>query len=158
MYINEHLTKYFAKILCCYSRTIELIRSLHNKAIIKQIPVLISKYSSNLEIVGTLIQVCCHDVPHDTSIAINIFNIIGQILRMNPKDDDLANVCHYAGNLLTALKSDKDVIHSICTNLFWIRYLISRLNGNNEILIAAILELFTKMFKYQVIPKLSIRY
>lgn len=142
-----------------YSRTNELIQSLHNTAIIKQIPTLISKFSSNLEIVGTLIQACCHDVPQDKSIAINIFNIICQkILKMNPNDDVLTNVCHYAGNLVTAFKSDKDFIHSICTNQFWIRYPISRLNGNNEILIAAILEVFTKMFKYQVIPKLFIRY
>ncbi|XP_066245998.1 uncharacterized protein [Euwallacea similis] len=132
---------------------IKEIQNLQPRTSFQEIPHLISRVSGNIAIVSLLLKLGTLELHQNHSNALELFSSLYDILRKRQLDEKtLTNLCKIAANLLSVLKKDRDFMHRMNTYEFWIRYLISCLVNAGDELTKAILELLTKILKYQERP------
>ncbi|CAG9762011.1 unnamed protein product [Ceutorhynchus assimilis] len=131
-------------------RIAQILQSLHNMKLFKQIQDLIPKFRNNSEAVVALIQASCVDIPvEDKALAAKIFISICHTMDINPSNEVFINICKYAVNVLKVLKNEDTMIDSFCKNQFLLRTVISRLEVKNDMVNLAVLKFLTTLIKYQ---------
>ncbi|XP_066138272.1 uncharacterized protein [Euwallacea fornicatus] len=132
---------------------IKEIQNLQPRTSFQEIPQLISRVSANIAIVSVLLKLGTLELHQNHSNALELFRIFYDILSKRQLDEEtLTNLCKMAANLFSVLKKDRDFMHRMGTYEFWIRYPISCLLNAGDELTKAILELLTKILKYQERP------
>ncbi|KAL1512936.1 hypothetical protein ABEB36_002435 [Hypothenemus hampei] len=128
---------------------LQIIQRLQNRMSFKNIPLLISKFCGNVDIVCTLLRTGCNEVPQDFQVSLSLLSSLNIIIHTNPNEETLTNLCFITEKIFDILKSDKNILDWFIADQFWMRYLIMRLNGGNEKLMISILMLLTKILTNQ---------
>ncbi|XP_050294821.1 uncharacterized protein LOC126734995 isoform X2 [Anthonomus grandis grandis] len=134
-------------------RLIGSIKNLNSQAVYNELPSLIVRHLDNPEAVKILVHTCSRGVPSNLNLAIKLYEHIKMSLILYQTEEILLTSCYYISNMLNFYKNDENLKMLVCSDIFWFRFPISKIQKGKEELVKAILKLLNTIVKNQ--PKRS---